>query len=118
MDEATASGIATATPMPVAAFGRLDAFDAESNEWLQYEERMLCYFEANGITDESKMKAIFLSAVAARMYQLLRNLTTPAKPRERSFTDLREALYNHSVQPQAFGHGTETVIQFESPTYG
>ena len=77
MDEATASGTSTATPMAVAAFGRLDAFDAESDEWPQYEERMLCYFEANGITDESKMKANFLSAVGARTYKLLRNLTAP-----------------------------------------
>ena len=95
MGKATASGIATAAPMPVAAFGRLDAFDAESDEWPQYEEQMSCYFEANGITDESKMKAIFLSAVGSRTYKLLRNLTAPAKPRERSFTDLREALSNH-----------------------
>ena len=81
--------------MPVAAFGSLDAFDAESDEWPQYEKQMLCYFEANVITDESRMKAIFLSAVGARTYKLLRNLTAPSKLRERSFTDLREALCNH-----------------------
>ena len=88
-------------------------FDAESNEWSQYEERMLCYLKANGITDESRMKAMFLSAVGACTYKLLYNLTAPAKLREWSFTDLREPL-----QPQAYVHGTETVIQFENPAYG
>ena len=107
-------------PVPVAAFGRLDAF-----EWLQYEERMLCYFEANGIMDESKMKAIFLPAVGARTYKLLRNLTAPAKPRERSFIDLRKALSNHynpmpsvMVQRLRFNsrvrHTGESVAEFVS----
>ena len=125
MDEATASGTSTATPMPVAAFGRLDAFDAESGEWPQYEERMLCYFETNGITDGSKIQAFFLSAVGARTYKLLRNLTAPAKPRERSFTDLREALSNHynpkpsvMVQRLRFNsrvrHTGESVAEFVS----
>ena len=53
---------------PLTAFGRLDAFDVESDEWPQYEERMFCYFEENGITDEVRMRAIFLSTVGARTY--------------------------------------------------
>ena len=125
MDEATASGIATATPTPVAAIGRLDAFDAEFDEWPQCEERMLCYFDANGITDESKMKPIFLSAVGARTHKLLHNLTAHAKPREKSFTDLREALSNHYnpkpsvvVQRLRFNsrirHTGESVAEFVS----
>ena len=59
MDEAPASETLTATPIPAVAFSRLDAFDAESDEWPQHEKQMLCYFEANGIKDESRMKAIF-----------------------------------------------------------
>ena len=100
-------------------------FDAESDERPQYEERMLCYFEANGITNESKMKAIFLSAVGARTHKLLRNLTAPAKPIERSFADLREALSNQynpkpsvMVQRLRFNsrvrHTGESVAEFVS----
>ena len=80
---------------PLTALGRLDAFDVESDEWPQYEERMLCYFEANGITDEVRMRAIFLSTVGARTYKLLRSLVAPAKPRDKSFRDLQRALSDH-----------------------
>ena len=71
------------------------------------------------------MKAIFLSAVGARTYKLLRNLTALAKPRERSFTDLREALSSHCntkpsvmVQRLRFSsrvqHTSESVAKFVS----
>ena len=80
---------------PLTAIGRLDAFDVESDEWPQYEERMFCYFEANGITDEVRMRAIFFSTVGARTYKLLRSLVAPAKPRDKSFRDLQRALSDH-----------------------
>ena len=59
MGEATASGTSTAAPMPVAAFSRLDVFNARSNEWPQGEKRLVCYFEASGITNDTGVKSIF-----------------------------------------------------------
>ena len=94
-EPSTATSSEKGPSFPSTAFGRLDAFDAELDDWPQYEERMLCYFEANGITNQATMRAIFLSAVGARTYKLLRNLVTPAKPRDKPFKDLRQALTNH-----------------------
>ena len=85
----------------------------------------MCYFKANDITDKCRIKAIFLSAVSASMYKLLHNLMAPAKPRERSFTDLRKALSNHynlkpsvMVQRLRFNsevrHTGESVAEFVS----
>ena len=91
-------------------------FYAEPGMWPHYGERMLCYFEARGITDEIQNEDILFSLVGARTCRLMRNLTSAVKPRERSLTDLMEALFNYySPKPC---DGTETVIQFEILAYG
>ena len=47
-------------------FGRVDAFDENTDTWEHYKEQLGHYFDANGIGDESgkdkaKRQAIFLS---------------------------------------------------------
>ena len=79
----------------MATFGRLSEFDADSEEWQHYEERMGHYFAANKIVHEERKRAIFLSSMGSRAYTLLRSLVHPAKPGEKSFKDLCTVLTDH-----------------------
>ena len=63
MSEPSASAVSS-TPISGASGGpsrvrqaTRDPFDAESasDDWPQYEGRMMCYFEAEGVSNESKL---------------------------------------------------------------
>ena len=44
--------------------------------------------------------SVLLTAISAKAYSVLRNLLTPAKPSEKSYDDLKEALRLH-FKPRA-----------------
>ena len=75
--------------------GRLDAFDEHTDDWNHYAERMTFYFAANGIKDDGKKRAIFLSAVGAKTYKLLRSLVASSKHGDKSFQALCDVLIKH-----------------------
>ena len=52
------------------------------------------FLAANAITDENRKKAIFLSSIGGRGYQLLRSLAGN-KPMEKSYKDLKALLIGH-----------------------
>ena len=55
--------------------GRLDQFEPEKEEWPQYVERLVQFFEANDITGDNKAVkccATFLSVIGPAPYKLLR----------------------------------------------
>ena len=47
----------------MATFSKIGEFNAGSEEWSQYVERIGHFFEANGITEERKKRAVLLSVV-------------------------------------------------------
>ena len=65
------------------AFGKVNAFNPSQDEWLLYVERLEHVFVANGITNEAKKWAVFLSVIGASNYKLLSSLVAPAKPGEK-----------------------------------
>ena len=74
--------------------GKLEAFDASSDSITAYMERAELYMEAND-TPEEKQVAVFLTAMGANTYSLLRDLLTPAAPKDKSFADIVEVLKSH-----------------------
>ena len=64
----------------MAAHGRFGEFNPQREDWTSYTERLQECFIANGLEDAAKKKAVLLSIVGAETYQLMRNLTAPAKP--------------------------------------
>ena len=80
--------------MASTAIDKLDEFDPRDDSITAYVERVTLYFQANGIADD-KQVAVFLSAIGAKTYSLLRNLTTPTLPKDKSFTQLVEILKRH-----------------------
>lgn len=60
-----------------ATFGSLEPFDATSEDWSGYTQRMGEFFVANGITEDRKQVAVFLSSVRASTYRLLKVTVNP-----------------------------------------
>ena len=77
-----------------AVVGRIEEYD-DKEEWQQYVERLSFFFVANGIETAEKKRAVFLSVVGAPTYKLLRSLVSPAKPDDKTFTQLVEILSKH-----------------------
>ena len=56
---------------------------------------LLDYFIANGIEDTRKKRVVLLTLSGASTYKLIRNLSAPIKPAEKSFDDLVALLKSH-----------------------
>lgn len=101
-----------------STFGKVTEYK-ETEEWIHYVERMNHYFTANEITDENKKRSIFLVAVGAKTYKLLRSLLAPDLPTTKSFDQLTTILETHfkpkpSVIVSRFKFNTRVQKQGES----
>ena len=85
----------------MAQHGNIGEFDAAREDWVSYTERLSQYFIANGITEDAaeKKRAILLSVCGAATYQLIRNLSAPEKPTEKSFAALVKLVQDHHQPP-------------------
>ena len=79
----------------MATHGRLTEFDATTEEWVTYVERLEQYFEANAVTEQGQKRAILLSACGATPFQLIRSLVAPTKPGEKAYGDIVQLVANH-----------------------
>ena len=75
--------------------GTIKEFDDESDDWVEYMERVEHFFLANEITDINKKKSILLSSCGAKTYKLFSSLVTPQKPGEVEWTILTQAMKEH-----------------------
>ena len=73
-------------------FGQVEQFEIGKDDWQLY--RLEQFFLTNGITDDRKKVAVFLTVIGAKAYNyaLLRNILAPWKPAEKSYEDLLDAL--------------------------
>jgi len=83
----------------MATYGRINEFDEQTEDWGQYIERLGHYFVANEIDDNGKKRAIFLSVCGSKIYKLMCDLLSPAKPGDKTFAQLAEIVKNH-LQPK------------------
>lgn len=72
----------------------MDSFDTTVEDWTTYVERVEQYCVANEIEDERKVAVLF-SVMGAKTYNLLRSLIVPAKPSDKTFTEITELLQKH-----------------------
>jgi hypothetical protein len=75
--------------------GRVDEYDGTKDDWPQYVERLEHFFTANGITEAGKKRAVLLTVMGVATYKVLRNILLPAKPGEKTYAELVEALSKH-----------------------
>ena len=77
-----------------ATIGRLDELQVGTEDFDCYAERMEQYFIANDIPEGKKVPE-FLSAIGAKVYELLRDLVAPDSPKDKWFNDLVKTLRAH-----------------------
>ena len=70
--------------------GQLSEFQQDSETISAYLERVQIFFNANGIEEDKQKVPIFLNAVGAQTYALLRDLLSPAKPAAKSLQNYRK----------------------------
>ncbi|CAB3992544.1 Retrovirus-related Pol poly from transposon [Paramuricea clavata] len=99
----------------MANHGKLEEYDSQE-EWSQYIERLEFYFEANGVDDEDKQRAILLSVCGSETYKLIPNLIMPNKPPEKTFAELVELVQQHQhPKPSAIVQRFKFNTRFRKP---
>lgn len=83
-----------AAPVPAVLIGKLDSFDESAEDWTSYIERADEYFVLNGLPDEKKVAAI-ITSMGAKTYSILRKLTTPNKPSEKTYEEIKKHLSDY-----------------------
>ena len=89
--------------------GKIGDFDATLEEWGNYMERVTHYSAANRI-EADKQKDTFLCCIGRDTctFGLLRTLVAPAKPREKTYKELVDALTAHLAPKQRQQHTERT----------
>ena len=81
-----------ATRMP--NIGKITEFVEGKETFENYVERMEQFFDANDIKDEKKV-VVLLSVVGASTYGVIRNLSQPTLPKDKTYNDLVGLLKKH-----------------------
>lgn len=78
---------------------KVENFTPGEDSWDSYIERLEQVFIANGVSDKEednkKRRAILISVIGKGTYEVLRNLSEPQKPHERSYSELVGLLGAH-----------------------
>ena len=78
--------------------GKVSEFKPNKDDWKTYIEQLeFFFFKANTNLDElqRKAKVILLSSCGIATYELLKGLTAPSKPGEKSFDELKQLMLHH-----------------------
>ena len=76
-------------------FAGIAEYDSEREDWSSYVKRIELFFIANDVTDKVKKKAMLLSCCGFATYRIFKGLTAPAKPAEKTFSDLVSLMKDH-----------------------
>src|SRR5664279_391348 len=76
------------------SIGKIDSFDDGIEDWPTYVERVEQYFNANDVSDDKRVASL-LSLIGSRTYGLLRSLTAPEKPSEKTYQEIVDTLSRH-----------------------
>ena len=75
--------LATRILMATNTKGSIAEFNSENEKITAYLERVLLFFEANGISEEKRV-AVLLTVIGSTTYAQLSNLVVPSKPKEKN----------------------------------
>ena len=81
--------------MATVTLGQVEPFELEGGDWNVYTERLDQYLVADGVADDAKKVAVFLTVIGGRAYTLLRNLLAPTKPADKSYSELVKVIKDH-----------------------
>ena len=78
----------------MATVGNMEPFDEGVEDWPTYLERLEQFFVVNNVKDE-KRKSHLITFLGAKTYRLLKSLTAPTKPSDKTYEELTEILEGH-----------------------
>ena len=107
----------------MAMHGSVGEFDPAKEDWSTYSARLGFYFQANGVTEADRKRAILLSCSGPETFRLARSLASPRVLNDLTYKeigDLMEAHYNpkksEAVQRYKFNsrvrHSGESVSTY------
>lgn len=66
-------------------------------DWNVFIERLEQFFVLNDVNDDSKKRAIMLTAIDDQVYKVLQNFCHPQLPKDKTYAELVELLHNEYV---------------------
>ena len=69
----------------MALYGHMNEFNPDQENIADYLDRLSFYLEANGVTEDKQKKAILLTVIGAVQFRLLKDLSAPATPKDKSY---------------------------------
>ena len=81
--------------MVTSNFRKLCDYDSNKEDWQSYDEHLELFFTANNVADVQKKRTILLTSCGIETHRLLKGLTAPAKPVEKTFDELVNLMTNH-----------------------
>lgn len=78
----------------MSRIGKVDVFEPGTESWTCYNERLDQYFVANEVANDKKVPAL-LSLVGPKTYGVLRDLTSPNLPKDKTYDELCLLLNKH-----------------------
>ncbi|CAB3985347.1 Hypothetical predicted protein [Paramuricea clavata] len=83
----------------MTSLGKIEEFNPTSTNIARYLERIEQYFEATDVpadtAEVNKRRAILISAIGARTYDVLSDLCSPDSPSTKTYTQLPAILKDH-----------------------
>ena len=79
----------------MALYGHIHEFNQTEENINDYLDRLDFCLEANNVSAPEKKRAILLTVVGPQQFRLLKDLTSPSKPAEKSFQELCKLLKDH-----------------------
>ena len=80
------------------SLGQLGEFNPDNEKITTYLDRVVLFMEANAVEDDKKV-VVLLTVIGSKNYALLQGLLAPAKPRDKTFDELKTVLQSH-FEPQ------------------
>ena len=85
--------------MKMPSLGKFEQFFPDSRNIIRFLEQLDQYSEANCVPKDSsesqKRRAILISVIGAKVYDVLSDLSSPAVPKEKSYDQLATILRDH-----------------------
>lgn len=77
----------------MASHGSVEEFSGKG--WSSWAERLQFYFQANGIVDAVKKRAVLLTLCGPSTFETVKALVAPKTPSDRSFEEIVSLLRGH-----------------------
>ncbi|XP_040074754.1 uncharacterized protein LOC120846920 [Ixodes scapularis] len=100
----------------VGRLGHMEPFDDSASDWTSYDERLTSFLRFNKVPEEDKVQA-FLSFIGPKTYGLLKSLTAPSLPSNKTFDELRRILGDHlAPRPSVIGERSKFYRRSQNET--